>query len=283
MNKENFMHEIIQPTENLDAVLKLFNDPGSYTASHWHNSIEILYITSGSLQVDIGKYSYSLEEDDCILINSGRVHSTHCINGNTSILLQIPPELLKRYIPNYKNYYFDLNINSSDNESKKNLNIIKNILKSMRDLENNPCEVSHLRFASLLFEFLYQLYTNFSISITNNKLQHSHLSFSNLEPVLEFTKENYYRHISIKEISEIAHLQPEYFCRKFKQYMGQTYLDYLNELRLSHIYMDLLNSNELISNIMERHGFSNYKLFYKTFKKKFNCTPKEVRKINKSI
>ena len=151
----------------------------------------------------------------------------------------------------------------------------------MRDLENNPCEVSHLRFASLLFEFLYQLYTNFSISITNDKLQHSNLSLSNLEPVLEFTKENYYRHISIKEISEIAHLQPEYFCRKFKQYMGQTYLDYLNELRLSHIYMDLLNSNELISNIMERHGFNNYKLFYKTFKKKFNCTPKTTNQISR--
>ena len=44
LNKENFMHEIIQPTENLDAVLKLFNDPGSYTASHWHNSLEHLVV-----------------------------------------------------------------------------------------------------------------------------------------------------------------------------------------------------------------------------------------------
>lgn len=282
MSKENFTHEIVQPTENLDAVLKLFNDTGSYTPSHWHNSIEILYITSGSLQVDIGKYSYNLKEDDCILINSEHVHSTHCIDGNTSILLQIPSGLLKRYIPNYKNYYFDLNINPNDSDNNKNLDKLKDILKSMKELKTSSCEVAHLHFASLLFEFLLLLYNNFRVTIANDKLNHSNVSLSNLQPVLEFTKLNYNTHISIKEVADVAHLQPEYFCRKFKQYMGQTYLDYLNEIRLSHIYMDLLNTNESISNIMERHGFSNYKLFYKIFKEKFNCTPREVRKINKS-
>ncbi|MBX9138612.1 MULTISPECIES: AraC family transcriptional regulator [unclassified Clostridium] len=278
MNKENITHEIIQPAENLDAVLKLFNDTGSYTPRHWHNSIEILYITSGNLQVDIGKYSYALKKDDCILINSGNVHSTRCIDGNTSILLQIPSGLLKRYIPNYKNHYFDLSINSNDGSNNENLNKIKEILKSMKDLKTYPCEVGHLRFASLLFEFLFLLYNNFRITITNDKLNHSNVSLSNLEPVLDFTRQNYNKHISIKEVADVAHLQPEYFCRKFKQFMGQTYLDYLNEIRLSHIYMDLLNTKDSISNIMERHGFSNYKLFYKIFKEKFNCTPREVRK-----
>lgn len=283
MNTENFTHEIIQPTENLDAVLKLFDDPGSYTPSHWHNSIEILYITSGSLQVDIGKYSYDLKEDDCILINSGKVHSTHCIDGNTSILLQIPSSLLKRYIPNYKNYYFDLNINSKDQYNTENLNKIKEILKSMKELKSYSGEVGHLRFASLLFEFLFLLYNHFKITLSNENVIHSNISLSNLEPVLDFTKQNYNKHISIKVVSDIAHLQPEYFCRKFKQYMGQTYLDYLNEIRLSHIYMDLLNTKDSISTIMERHGFSNYKLFYKIFKEKFNCTPRDIRKLNKLI
>ncbi|MEO2604575.1 MAG: helix-turn-helix transcriptional regulator [Clostridium butyricum] len=51
---------------------------------------------------------------------------------------------------------------------------------------------------------------------------------SQLEPVLDYTKLNYNRAISIQEISDIAHLQPEYFCRKFKKYIGQTFLEYLN-------------------------------------------------------
>ncbi|CUO71453.1 AraC family transcriptional regulator [Clostridium disporicum] len=81
--------------------------------------------------------------------------------------------------------------------------------------------------------------------------------------------------------SNVAHLQPEYFCRKFKQYMGQTFLEYLNEIRLAHIYKDLINTNNPLCDILETHGFTNTKLFYKTFKMKFNCTPKEVRKTMK--
>ncbi|KJZ96406.1 MULTISPECIES: AraC family transcriptional regulator [Clostridium] len=52
---------------------------------------------------------------------------------------------------------------------------------------------------------------------------------SQLEPVLDYTNLNYNRAISIQEISDIAYLQPEYFCRKFKKYIGQTFLEYLND------------------------------------------------------
>ena len=106
-------------------------------------------------------------------------------------------------------------------------------------------------------------------------------SLSRFEPILEYTKLNYNKAISIQEIANVAHLQPEYFCRKFKQYMGQTFLEYLNEIRLAHIYKDLINTNNPLCDILETHGFTNTKLFYKTFKMKFNCTPKEVRKTMK--
>ena len=45
---KGFTHEIIQPTENLDVYIELFNDEGRYVSSHWHNSIEIIYLTSGT-------------------------------------------------------------------------------------------------------------------------------------------------------------------------------------------------------------------------------------------
>ena len=76
----------------------------------------------------------------------------------------------------------------------------------------------------------------------------------------------------------MAHLQPEYFCRKFKQYMGQTYLEYLNDVRISHIYKDLINTNDTLCSILETHGFTNTKLFYRIFKEKFKCTHKHIRK-----
>lgn len=103
-----------------------------------------------------------------------------------------------------------------------------------------------------------------------------------LEPVLNYTAENYNRAISIQEIADFAQLQPQYFCRIFKQYMGQTYLEYLNEIRLAYIYKDLLHTRMPLYEILDKHGFHNYKLFRKIFRERFQCTPGEIRKTKKS-
>jgi len=61
--------------------------------------------------------------------------------------------------------------------------------------------------------------------------------------------------------------------------MGVTYLQYLNEIRLSHIYQDLITTELPIQEILELHGFTNYKLFRKVFAQKFQMTPSEIRNL----
>ena len=52
-----------------------------------------------------------------------------------------------------------------------------------------------------------------------------------------------------------------------------TFLEYVNSIRLSHIHQDLLNTNYSISELLERHGFTNYKLFSKMFRDTYGCSP----------
>ncbi|HBL5920115.1 TPA: AraC family ligand binding domain-containing protein, partial [Clostridioides difficile] len=66
MNRNNFSHEIIEPIDNLDVNFKLFDDSGSYVANHWHNSLEIIYITSGDLQINMEGYTYNLKANECM-------------------------------------------------------------------------------------------------------------------------------------------------------------------------------------------------------------------------
>lgn len=91
-------------------------------------------------------------------------------------------------------------------------------------------------------------------------------------------RQNYKQHISIEEIANVAYLQSGYFCRFFKKCMGITFLEYQNELRLSYIYQDILSTDDSIKDILERHGFTNYKLFRRMFFEHFEMTPTEVRK-----
>ena len=54
------------------------------------------------------------------------------------------------------------------------------------------------------------------------------------------------------------------------------------KLRLSHIYRDLITTDDAIHLILERHGFTNYKLFRRMFHEHFGDTPLRIRNKHKS-
>ena len=60
--------------------------------------------------------------------------------------------------------------------------------------------------------------------------------------------------------------------------MGMSFLQYVNEVRVSHIYQDLIRKDTPIYEIAEQNGFHNQKLFNRTFKSIYGCTPSSVRK-----
>lgn len=121
---------------------------------------------------------------------------------------------------------------------------------------------------------------NFSIRVVHSNQSQHNKDRARLDTILDYIAQNYRRHVNIEEIAGIAYLQPGYFCRFFKKCMGITFLEYQNELRLSFIYLDIISTDDSIKDILERHGFTNYKLFRRMFFEHFKATPTEVRKMH---
>ncbi len=278
MTNKDFKHEHIFTKESLDAAYFLRYDPSSYVTKHWHESIEIIYILEGSAVIFIGDETLSLNKNDCIVINTNIIHSSRNINGNKSILLQIPTSTLNRYLKDTKNLFFDVPIKTKDPLIYKQISEFKSIILKLKELMTSKPEGYSLMFTSILFELLFYLYQNFRIETLKIP---GHININKestrLLKVLEYTNKNYKNQIKLSEISNVIYLQPEYFCRYFKKHTGVTYIGYLNELRLSYIYKDLVNSNIPLKQILQNHGFKNYKLFRKLFYERFNCTPGEMR------
>lgn len=57
-------------------------------------------------------------------------------------------------------------------------------------------------------------------------------------------------------------------------------MDFLNNVRINHIYQDLLFTADPINEIIDRNGYTNTKLFYEKFKEKYGLTPGQVRKFH---
>jgi AraC-like DNA-binding protein len=101
--------------------------------------------------------------------------------------------------------------------------------------------------------------------------------------IIDYVKEHYAEPITLKNAAALVSLNQEYFCRFFKKNMGTTFLDYLNEERMSHIYRDVIDTNNSITQILDTHGFTNYKLFIRMFREKYGCTPIKKRKQSTSF
>lgn len=271
-------HELIGIAEGEDVSFQYSEDSGSLVSAHWHNSLEIIYLLSGELNVTVNGECSDFSQDDVILINSRDVHSTKCTEGNTAVLLQIPYHFLKRYIPEISELRFKLSADNDDPVSLTKLSQFKDTMRQLYIINGYHPVGDRLKFTSLIFELLYQLRHSFCTEIPTEEYAQRSKVLQRLEPVIKYTADNYSKQISIKEIASVAAFQPEYFCRFFKKNTGLTYLEYLSEIRLSHIYNDITSGDMPLNYLLDLHGFTNYKLFRKMFSEKFGTTPGKLRK-----
>lgn len=253
-------------------------DPGSYVAPHWHDALEIVLLIEGSLQFRIGEKVIDLEPGRCILVSPGIVHSTLAIHPNKAIVFQIPEAMLMEYIPNADRLDFRLTDPAPTPVLQTKVDLLKDNLYQMQVIEDVKPDGGILRFNSLLFEVLFELYHNFAAGVLKEEITSRGKKLEKLKVVLDYINKNYNRRISLTEISDVAGFEPKYFCRFFKENMGITFLEYQNKVRLSRIYDDILTTNDKINAILERHGFTNYKLFRKMFDGQFHTTPTQLRK-----
>lgn len=259
-------------------------DKGSYVAPHWHDALEILYMEEGALTVQDDTGITEMRPGDCILINANVVHSTKCINPNRAIVFQIPLKLLDVYLPNVNLLRFRLNNQKTDDprDLTKIQQFVDKITR-MQYINDEKPDAGLLLFHGLLCEAMFQLYHDFSYKIYDPKEKRHLKDIERLTPLLDYVNEHYVAHISIEEAASFVGFEPRYFCRFFKQKMGLTFLEYQNDIRLSRIVRDLLDTEEPIRDILERHGFTNYKLFRRVFRERFQMTPTELRKEHEEV
>ena len=97
--------------------------------------------------------------------------------------------------------------------------------------------------------------------------------FSCSNRITEFIFSALYRH----SLSGNFHFSPNYFSRLLKKYTGKTFITVILELKLERAAMLLKNTTLPVSKAAAASGFQNMNYFYKLFREKYGCTPKQFR------
>lgn len=84
--------------------------------------------------------------------------------------------------------------------------------------------------------------------------------------------------ISVKDVAEHIHLNPEYFSKLFKKEMGENVKNYMLRIKVDAAKDMLKNPNIPVSIVSLELGYSNFSHFTQMFKKHEGITPTEYRK-----
>lgn len=103
----------------------------------------------------------------------------------------------------------------------------------------------------------------------------------NIQLALEYINANYAKQLSLEQVAEQVYLNPDYFSRIFKAETGQTFVNYLTDVRMQHAIRLLENTALRVQTIAQQVGYYNASYFSTAFKKKYGMSPYEYRRKGK--
>lgn len=96
--------------------------------------------------------------------------------------------------------------------------------------------------------------------------------------VYRFTMGEYHRKIQLDEVSAVANMTVNSFCRYFKKRTRKSYVDFLTEIRIGQARKLLQEKDLSISQICFEVGFNNLSNFNRKFRELCSITPTEFKK-----
>lgn len=220
----------------------------------------------GTVHVKNDDYECHLKENDITIINLRSKYSVITSDGVFVIFTLKKNEFEQCF--NTKNYRF---LCDSSKEWNSNYTKLKNYLFSIISILNEKNRYQYIKLNQTYYDLVMLLVNNFSIEIVNRTMSES-------EKLMSYVDENYEKPLSLKSAADDFAMSEAYFSKYFKKVTGKNFYKYLTEVRLTHAYEDIRETNKSILEISLDNGFPNASSFSSYFKEKYGAHPNEFRK-----
>lgn len=247
--------------------------------THWHNSIEIIYVLKGSLHIKIDTDSFTLNEREVEIINADESHEIQGIDDNKVLIFNIDPFFFEKYYKDINNIFFYTNSNDDEDQNGEEYDELKTTLSQMLCEYVQKLEDYDEEIEELLITLLYHLVNNFHyLTHEKEELKEKIDQLDRYHRISKYIYNNYNNNITLQEIAKKEFLSPHYLSHEIKYATGYSFTDLINLTRIEESIKLLLDSDMSISEISDEIGFSHVRYFNKNFKYYYGCTPLQYRK-----
>ena len=247
---------------------------------HFHEDIEMCTVTKGKMAYSVNGKTVMLHEGDTIFINSNQIHYSMCIDdvGARYIIFIAHPGILNASVAVEMQAIRPI----TDNKDLPYLRF--------RDIDEMTESVYQLMYSLLpirhcAFEVTKQFYQIWDLVMKRSEIigvlgpeGAPDARMQTFKNMMHYISNNYQRTLTLEEIAGSANISKSLCNLLFKQYVGESPINYLMHFRARKVAEYLRSSNLSMSEIANLSGFSGVSYMSETFKKSFECTPREYRK-----
>lgn len=254
----------------------VFLNNKAVTSAHWHEFIEIEFVSKGIGMHMINNQDFSLERGSIFIVTPSDFHCLNCYPENWLELWNIA---------------FDISVVSPD--IAELISSSKNILQTKLSEELTKKVEEEFSYCKKAFDerrtlspLIIKNEIEKIILLIINDIEENHRYTAksidkNLTPILQQTIHYIQMHfrekIPLFETAKILHISENYLGEIFAKEMGMSYNNYVNKIRLKYS-KNLLKQNDLsISQICYTSGFSTASYFSKLFYNTYGELPSEYR------
>ena len=224
---------------------------------HIHQCFEIITLDDGQMNVTIDNETYLLEKGDCILIFPNQMHSLNSTKSAHTLCI-FSPEFVKTFSKKNQNKIPKSNKFSLD----------ENLLTLFKNLKQTDSEMHKKGVLYLLCDAFDKGAEYKQTSSDNRNL---------LYKMFIYVDKNFDSNCSLSSLSSDIGYNYSYLSRYFKNAVGISFNDYVNNYRLNHSCYLLKNSSHTMLQCALESGFVSLRSFNRNFKQRFGITPTEYR------
>lgn len=261
---------------------------GRIINTRYHNdSMEIVEVTEGSVEIQIGTEIIDAVKGDFLYIPPKMVFRADSKDGYGSVRGMIfDKSVLEANMQSYESEVFYMFYVQAENkitvfrEGHPVYPVLSSCMSHAYDeyMAKDVCYKLPIRANIYLMMTELLRYYCGSKDETDRAIYHNVLR---LKPVISYISEHISEKIYVDVLSEMITVSADYFTKMFKDSIGKTPIDYINGLRINRAMQLLFESDIQMGDIAEAVGFCNPNYFHKIFKQYMSTSPLAYRKSTK--
>ncbi|WP_372630152.1 helix-turn-helix domain-containing protein [Cohnella sp.] len=279
----NGTKETVSFHEHFGIRLYLNHEAENYPV-HWHTAAEIIMPLDNFYTAIVNDTAYELQCGDILVIPPGELHEIVAPETGERMIMQFDFSLL------YNLRGFDSTFHLLRPcylvEAEKSGEFGQSLRRLLLMLKDEYFSSSLLKEASayaLLIQFFVLIGRNLmngEFKASPSKGRNYHKNIDTLLKVCNYMNEHCTEDIQVEDLAKLTGFSKFHFTRLFKQYIGMSYYDYLNQHRIIHAEKLLIDPNLSVTEVAMRSGFGSLATFNRAFKAYKKSTPTQYKQLH---